>query len=74
MDRVIRGPVESWEHQHIFKEVEGGIELIDHVELVHRSSGFWGIFTRLAFGSFPLRLLFMYRHLRTRRATTRDSQ
>lgn len=71
-DRMLSGPVERWEHQHIFKAVEGGVELTDHVEIVHRSGGFWALFSRLFFAGLPLRMLFFYRHLRTRIATTRN--
>lgn len=69
IDRMIKGPVESWEHQHIFRPLEGGIELTDHVEIVHRSSGFWALFTRLSFDGLPLKILFLYRHWRTRIGT-----
>ena len=65
-DVMARGPMAHWEHQHVFREVAGGIELSDHLTYEHRSSGFWGIFTRLMFDGLPLRLLFFYRHLRTR--------
>ena len=65
-DRQISGPMESWLHKHIFREVPGGVELIDCITMTHRSSGFWAIFTRLFFSGLPLRFLFLYRHLRTR--------
>jgi ligand-binding SRPBCC domain-containing protein len=57
--------MEVWVHQHIFRQLSGGVELIDHLEYQHRR-GVWGIFTRLLFGGLPLRFLFFYRHLRTR--------
>lgn len=66
VDRTLRGPVESWVHQHIFREVPGGVELTDRITIAHRKGGFWGLFTRLFFGGLPLRFLFVYRHLRTR--------
>ncbi|MFN8527176.1 MAG: hypothetical protein U0670_01035 [Anaerolineae bacterium] len=66
VDRQIVGPVDTWVHRHIFTEVPGGIELIDRLTVIHRKGGFWGLFTRLAFGNLPLRILFLYRHLRTR--------
>ncbi len=65
-DRMMRGPLRSWVHQHMFREAEGGTELIDRVTYEHKG-GPWGIFTRLFFDGLPLRLLFVYRHLRTRR-------
>lgn len=66
VDRTLRGPVESWVHQHIFREVPGGVELTDRITIAHRKGGLWGLFTRLFFGGLPLRFLFVYRHLRTR--------
>jgi len=30
MDRQLVGPMAYWEHQHIFRAVEGGVELTDH--------------------------------------------
>lgn len=66
-DRMITGPLAFWEHQHIFRPVQGGVELIDHITLAHKP-GFRGLLTRLVFDGLPLRLLFFYRHLRTRLA------
>lgn len=68
-DEMVRGPMAYWRHEHIFREVPGGVELTDRVEYEHRSSGFWAIFTRLFFSGLPLRVLFFYRHLRTRLGT-----
>lgn len=65
-DAIVRGPMAQWEHQHVFREVEGGVELSDCLIYEHRASGFWSIFTRLMFDGLPLRMLFFYRHLRTR--------
>jgi ligand-binding SRPBCC domain-containing protein len=65
MDRMIEGPMAQWEHRHIFRAVESGIELIDHITLAHKP-GWRGLLTRLVFDGLPLRLLFTYRHLRTR--------
>jgi ligand-binding SRPBCC domain-containing protein len=67
-DRMIAGPMASWLHQHIFREVPGGIELTDRVSYAHKT-GLPGLFTRLMFGGLPLRILFAYRHLRTRLGT-----
>jgi ligand-binding SRPBCC domain-containing protein len=67
-DRMIEGPLESWLHQHIFREVPGGIELTDRITFAHKP-GLAGIFTRLVFDGIPLRILFTYRHLRTRIGT-----
>ena len=64
-DVMIEGPMALWEHQHIFREVEGGVELTDRVTLAHKP-GWRGLLTRVIFDGLPLRLLFVYRHLRTR--------
>lgn len=66
-DRMLSGPLAAWRHEHIFRAVPGGIELTDRVTYAHRP-GLPGLLTRLAFGVLPLRLLFTYRHLRTRLA------
>lgn len=66
-DRMLVGPMAYWEHQHIFREVEGGIELTDRITLAHKT-GAAGLLSRLIFDGLPLRLLFVYRHLRTRLA------
>lgn len=68
-DRQIKGPLAYWRHEHIFAEVEGGVELTDRITLAHRRS-LLGVFTRLAFDGIPLRVLFAFRHWRTRRALT----
>lgn len=67
IDRQLSGPMAYWEHQHIFRAVEGGVELTDHVTLEHKP-GLAGLFTRLMFDGLPLRIFFFYRHLRTRLA------
>ena len=67
---MIAGPMARWEHQHIFAEVDGGVELIDHITLAHKP-GLQGILTRIVFDGPPLRMLFLYRHWRTRRALSK---
>lgn len=69
VDRMVKGPMAYWRHEHIFTEVDDGIELTDRITLAHQS-GLQGIFTRLMFDGFPLRFLFFYRHLRTRLTIT----
>ena len=69
-DRMIAGPMAYWLHQHIFTEVEGGVELTDRITLAHKP-GWKGVLTRLVFDGLPLRLLFVYRHFRTRRTLKR---
>lgn len=68
-DFMVSGPMAYWRHEHIFEEVDGGVRLTDRVTLAH-PSGWQGLLTRLVFDGLPLRILFIYRHLRTRLATT----
>jgi ligand-binding SRPBCC domain-containing protein len=67
VDRMIEGPMAYWEHQHIFRAVNGGVELTDRITLAHEP-GIKGMLTRLIFDGLPLRMLFAYRHWRTRLA------
>jgi ligand-binding SRPBCC domain-containing protein len=69
-DRMVSGPLASWRHEHDFRAVEGGVELLDVVTYSHRS-GWRGLLTRLAFDGPALRAVFWYRHWRTRRAVER---
>ncbi|MBI5668215.1 MAG: hypothetical protein HZC41_09430 [Chloroflexi bacterium] len=66
-DKMLAGPLAYWRHEHIFREVPGGVELTDRVTYAHRP-GLPGLLTRLVFDGLPLRILFFYRHLRTRLA------
>lgn len=66
-DKMLSGPMASWRHEHIFREVSGGVELTDRVSYAHKS-GLSGLLTRLVFDGLPLQILFLYRHLRTRLA------
>ncbi len=66
-DRQISGPMGYWRHEHIFTEVETGVKLTDRLTIGHRK-GLQGLLTRLMFDGIPLRILFFYRHLRTRMA------
>ncbi len=68
-DLMLRGPMAYWRHEHIFENVPGGVALIDRVTFAHKS-GLQGLLTRLMFDGLPLRFLFFYRHLRTRRVVT----
>jgi len=69
-DLMIDGPMQYWRHEHIFEEVEGGTKLTDRLTIAHKP-GLQGIFTRLMFDGVPLRILFFYRHLRTKWAVER---
>lgn len=64
-DRMIEGPMAFWLHCHIFEPVEGGVMLTDRITLAHKP-GLAGLLTRLMFDGLPLKILFFYRHLRTR--------
>lgn len=66
-DLMIDGPMQYWRHEHIFETVEGGVKLTDRVTIAHKP-GLQGIMTRFMFDGVPLRILFFYRHLRTRMA------
>ena len=66
-DVMLEGPLQYWRHEHIFEPITGGVKLTDRVTLAHKS-GIQGILTRLMFDGIPLRILFFYRHLRTKMA------
>jgi len=68
-DLMVKGPLTYWRHEHIFEEVPGGVALTDRVTLAHKP-GLPGLITRLLFDGIPLRILFFYRHLRTRMAVS----
>ena len=68
VDLQVRGPMAYWRHEHIFIQKPGGVELTDRIVLAHKP-GLAGLLTRLFFDGLPLRILFAYRHHRTRMAT-----
>ncbi len=70
IDRMLAGPMASWQHEHRFRAVDQGVELTDEITFAHKP-GWRGVFTRLVFDGLPLRFLFWYRHWRTRRALER---
>lgn len=65
VDFQVKGPVAYWHHEHIIRDVPGGVELKDRIRIAHKP-GLAGLLTRLMFDGLPLRFLFIYRHLRTR--------
>jgi ligand-binding SRPBCC domain-containing protein len=69
-DTLFEGPLAHWEHQHIFTATQDGVELIDRIALAHKA-GWRGRLSRLMFDGAALRLLFYYRHWRTRRDVLR---
>ncbi|MCL4250514.1 MAG: hypothetical protein KJ065_20355 [Anaerolineae bacterium] len=70
VDYQASGPMAYWYHEHTITDVPGGVELRDRLTIAHKP-GLKGVLTRLAFDGLPLRLLFIYRHLRTRLALRR---
>ncbi len=68
IDRMISGPVDKWVHEHIFEQRVDGVELIDRITIEYTNGGVWSLLGRLLFGMIPLRILFLYRHFRTRLA------
>lgn len=69
-DVMIAGPMRFWQHDHIFTDLgDGKVRLTDRVTVAHKN-GWRGWLTRLVFDGIPLRLLFFYRHLRTRLAVS----
>jgi len=67
VDRMITGPLRTWVHEHGARDVPGGVEVIDRIQIAH-GDGLTGLFTRLFFDGLPLRFLFIYRAMRTRAA------
>lgn len=65
-DVQVRGPLQSWEHDHVIEPHEHGARLTDRITFSHRP-GLAGLFTRLLFDGLPLKMLFLYRHWQTRR-------
>ncbi len=68
-DRMLSGPMQFWYHQHIFREVEGGVELTDQIEYEYPDKGFGALFSRVTLAPIMLHILFAYRHWRTRAGT-----
>ncbi len=66
-DIQVRGPLAHWEHEHLIEAVSGGTRLTDRITFAHHA-GVSGWLTRILFADLLLRLLFTYRHWRTRRA------
>jgi len=69
-DRMVKGPMAYWRHEHIFESVSDGAKLTDRVTIAHKP-GISGLITRLMFDGIPLRILFFYRHMRTKAALRR---
>lgn len=70
-DILKQGPMETWEHEHIFTSVPGGVLLTDKIKYAHKP-GLAGLLTRLFFDGLPLRIFFVYRHWRTKKVLTQS--
>jgi ligand-binding SRPBCC domain-containing protein len=70
VDRMLTGPMKTWNHTHLVRDVPGGVEIIDRIQIEHKPD-LMGVFTRLFFDGLPLRLFFIYRAMRTRFAIRR---
>jgi ligand-binding SRPBCC domain-containing protein len=69
IDVMVRGPLASWRHEHLFTPHAEGAALIDRVTFTHKR-GLAGALTRLIFDGPALKLFFLYRHWRTRRSVS----
>jgi ligand-binding SRPBCC domain-containing protein len=67
IDQMVSGPVAYWYHEHLMTDTPQGAELRDRITIAHKP-GLAGLLSRLMFDGLPLRVLFLYRHLRTRMA------
>jgi ligand-binding SRPBCC domain-containing protein len=65
VDVAIRGPFAAWLHQHEFREVPGGTEMIDRIEY-RPPLGRFGRWLNPVFFRPQLRAMFIWRHCRTR--------
>ena len=59
-DRQKSGPYESWHHRHQFREIPGGVEMIDHVAYV-MPMDFFGDIVNTLIVSRRLEEVFAYR-------------
>jgi len=62
-DRQLRGPYEEWRHRHLFREIEGGVEVTDIVEYRLPLGGFGELVDTLIVGR-RLEEVFAYRRRR----------
>lgn len=68
VDRMLRGPLKTWRHEHRLEATPNGTRLTDQITIEHHD-GWRGVLTRLMFDGLALRMLFVYRHLQTRLRT-----
>jgi len=66
------GPMARWIHRHSYRALDDGqTEVTDKIWYEH-PTGWRGILTRSLFSTLPLKALFAYRAIATRRALRRD--
>lgn len=66
------GPMARWIHRHSYRALDDGrTEVLDQIWYEH-PSGWRGILTRALFSKLPLKALFAYRAIATRRALGGD--
>jgi ligand-binding SRPBCC domain-containing protein len=70
MDRQMQGPMAFWLHHHIIEQDGDSVRLTDQITIAHKP-GLSGLLTRFMFDGLPLKILFLYRHWRTRMAVER---
>lgn len=73
-DTMVKGPLRSWRHRHIFEAMEPHKTLVREEIEFEYPSGITGWWTRLVFSPFALRLLFFYRSTVTRWVLERRRQ
>ena len=68
IDRQGEGPLANWDHTHTFTSISSEVTLIDDAIEYAYQAGWRGWVSRLAFSPPALRVLFIFRIWRTRRA------
>lgn len=61
VDESTKGPYKLWRHSHYFKEIDGGVEMRDHVDYIN-PMGFAGRLSNGLFVKRKLKELFEYRY------------
>ncbi len=61
VDRQVAGPYRTWEHEHRFRDVDGGVVMSDHVTYRIRGGGLIDGLGDLAVARRDLRRIFEYR-------------
>jgi ligand-binding SRPBCC domain-containing protein len=61
VDRQVAGPYETWEHEHRFRDVAGGVVMSDHIGYRIRGGGLGDLIGDIAVARRDLRRIFEYR-------------